>query len=213
MDEGTAADRYRDLANQLGAEMGRARGWKSRVAERLGVHPSYLSRVLSGAKTAISNEVIERACENLGVRRDFFSESEEEPDYRDYLKGNEPPPWAPMSPAQADARWMIVQDEAVNFLVTLARNNALGATETELREEQLGDIRSAAASLLSAVHRLPTVMAALQLEEALAPGDDPEELRLAGLRLTEALRLDRQSERLVRVAAAWRDERDKKGKG
>ncbi len=81
-----AAARYRELVNQLGAELGRKRGWKARVARKLGVHPSYISKVVAGGAAASGGEVIDRATARIGLRRAFFYDpSADISDYREYL--------------------------------------------------------------------------------------------------------------------------------
>lgn len=104
------SDRYRNLIHFMGERYRFARGWKAKVAGKLGVHPSYLGRVLSGEVEEVGVEIIERACERLRIKRDFFFAEKNHPypdHYRypdDYLvdeerekivanKGDWHPPW------------------------------------------------------------------------------------------------------------------------
>jgi len=90
-----ATRRYRALIEQLGDVEGRCHGWKRRVAERLAVHPSYVSRILSGSSANVGRLVIDRACDALGLDPHFFSEDlAHAPDHRDFL-------------AHRDDRWLV----------------------------------------------------------------------------------------------------------
>lgn len=62
------------LIEQLGNKYGRPeRGWKAAVARHLGVHPSYVSRILSEDDSLqVGERVIEGVAERLGLSREFF---------------------------------------------------------------------------------------------------------------------------------------------
>jgi len=87
------SDRYALLINQLGAELGgdtdvdmRTRGWQSSVADTLGVHRSYVSRITKGDRSGIGADVISRAIDRLNLRSDFFyAHFDHEPNYRDFV--------------------------------------------------------------------------------------------------------------------------------
>jgi transcriptional regulator with XRE-family HTH domain len=64
--------RYIQLVDALGDQMGRKHGWRREVAEQLGVDPSTLSRILKGTRP-VGWELAERAVEQLGIDRSYFS--------------------------------------------------------------------------------------------------------------------------------------------
>jgi transcriptional regulator with XRE-family HTH domain len=66
------AKRYASLIREIGAELGYVRGWKAEAARRLGVHRTFVSRILSGSRTAVSAAVLTKACERLGIHPGFF---------------------------------------------------------------------------------------------------------------------------------------------
>jgi transcriptional regulator with XRE-family HTH domain len=57
---------YLRLIHNLGDDLGYARGWKQRVAKRLGITPSYLSKILVGERR-VGLDVAERAERALGL--------------------------------------------------------------------------------------------------------------------------------------------------
>ncbi len=65
--------RFVQLVQELGREAKHSRGWKSEVARRIGVHPSHLSRIISG-KRQVGPETLSRAADQLGISLDFFAE-------------------------------------------------------------------------------------------------------------------------------------------
>ncbi len=64
--------RYAWLVHQLGNELGNVRGWIRRAAERLGVHESYVSKIIRGQVETVGADAIEKAIERLHLRREFF---------------------------------------------------------------------------------------------------------------------------------------------
>lgn len=76
IDDGeNAAARFRDLIQWLLENSKDAvgfRGSQRRIAEALGCHPSYVSRILSGKMTSIGPDVALRAARNLGLDPTFF---------------------------------------------------------------------------------------------------------------------------------------------
>lgn len=86
-----AAERYALLVEQLAEEQAHAHGWKTHVARTLGVHPSYISRVVKGDRTGIGGAVIARAIAALNIDPRFFTIRSRElgsafrPHYHDYL--------------------------------------------------------------------------------------------------------------------------------
>lgn len=64
--------RYRQLVEELGAKSEYAYGWKAKTARRLGVHPSYINKVLKGDIGDVGGEVINRACKSLQLDPSFF---------------------------------------------------------------------------------------------------------------------------------------------
>ena len=66
-----ASKRYLALIEQLADESGRAWGWKSKVAKRLGVTQPFVSLVINGDR-GVGREAIEKAVESLSVDPSFF---------------------------------------------------------------------------------------------------------------------------------------------
>lgn len=105
-DVGRASARYLRLVEALGAEEGApAHGWVSRVARRLGVTQGYLSRLYRGERAGGTADVVAKAVDHLGIRREYFTDIREPVSWRDYL-GTEPayPAWREFisSPTGAD---------------------------------------------------------------------------------------------------------------
>jgi len=89
-----AAGRYRRLAEGLGdAYYGRPKaGWKSKVARRLGIDVSYLTRIVKGERVGVGLDMIEEAVRRVPIRRAYFAPGPvpnatvEDADWRDYLE-------------------------------------------------------------------------------------------------------------------------------
>ncbi len=89
-DRERASRRYRALVEQLGEEAGHAHGWKTRVAERLGVTPGYISKVLRGNATAVTVGTLDKATASLRISPRFFFEQMDEPvRFRDWTEEQE----------------------------------------------------------------------------------------------------------------------------
>lgn len=77
-----ATRRYLDLINHLGREVGgeqgNVRGWKSRVAETLGVDRVYVYQLVKGDRANVSTVAIGRALEKLPrLDRRYFAETDD----------------------------------------------------------------------------------------------------------------------------------------
>jgi len=85
--------RFLQLIEELGAEEGAPEhGWKSRVARRLGVNPSYISILARSVRVTVGADSIEKACAHLRLHRDFFYGIRNPASYRDYvIAGTDPP--------------------------------------------------------------------------------------------------------------------------
>jgi transcriptional regulator with XRE-family HTH domain len=66
------ARRLRELVEHLGASVGKRRGWKAEVARAMGIHPSYVTKIVAGSVTRVSTDVIERIATRIGFERAFF---------------------------------------------------------------------------------------------------------------------------------------------
>lgn len=75
--------RYRQLVERLGAECGNRYGWKTSVAKLLGVHPSHVSRILSGEQETVGRDAIARASERLNLDPEYFT-SARDADWKEY---------------------------------------------------------------------------------------------------------------------------------
>jgi len=86
------------LLEQLSADHPRAT--KARIAAMLGMHPSMVSKLESGSRSAPSAKTIGRVVQALGIDARFFYEDADlapAPHYRDYLRTRrqhgDPPEW------------------------------------------------------------------------------------------------------------------------
>lgn len=59
--------------------MGRVRGWKTQLAERLGISPAHLSRVMAG-KRRVGGDVLKRAAREFRFDRLYFFTPIDEPE-------------------------------------------------------------------------------------------------------------------------------------
>lgn len=92
------AARYQLLIQQLAEELDFHRGYKAEIARRLGIHPSYVTRVERGGQR-VSGRLIDEAVRRLRLRPAYFTDdSQESPHYRDFVRTPAPvpmrlPPW------------------------------------------------------------------------------------------------------------------------
>lgn len=88
-----ATARYRSLVRQLAEERGHRRGWKKDVAELLGVHATYLSRLDSEPELVLGADAIRRAIDRLRLREPFFFNPElgTDPAWREHVETASPP--------------------------------------------------------------------------------------------------------------------------
>jgi transcriptional regulator with XRE-family HTH domain len=69
-----AASRLKLLAEQMGDACGRPSfGWQAKVARRMGLSSSYVSRLLSGERVGVGLDAIERVVKNVPVDREYFA--------------------------------------------------------------------------------------------------------------------------------------------
>lgn len=68
-----AIDRFRELVEHLGAQLGRKRGWHARVAESIGITPEHLSRTMAG-KVPLARVTLLKAAASLGLNEAYFYE-------------------------------------------------------------------------------------------------------------------------------------------
>lgn len=74
------SERFRELLEYLGSQMGSARGWKQDVAGRVGIHPTHMSKVLAGTRSIQWSTAVE-AAERLGLDLAYFNGSGPPSDY------------------------------------------------------------------------------------------------------------------------------------
>lgn len=107
-----AKRRYLRLIEELGAEEGAPEhGWKSRVARRLGIDQSFVSRLVRRDRTSIGADSIDKAVMHLRLRREYFYDAREPSTYRDYIVTRKEPIYegwrefraSPMGRALSDA--------------------------------------------------------------------------------------------------------------
>jgi transcriptional regulator with XRE-family HTH domain len=74
------------LIRELAAEHEAPRhGWRVRVATRLGIDQSFLSRLLNGGRAVIGADSVDKAVHHVGVSRAYFAAPGPAVSYRDYL--------------------------------------------------------------------------------------------------------------------------------
>ncbi len=69
--EQIATQRYIELIEALGREMGEQRGWKAEAASKLGIAPAHLSRIIAGDKK-VGQDLVGRACQRLRIDPVYF---------------------------------------------------------------------------------------------------------------------------------------------
>jgi hypothetical protein len=81
-----ATRRYLGLVQELADECGAPKhGWQIRVATRLGIGSSFLSKLLSGSRAIIGADSIDKAVHQMGLRRAYFEDHRDPISYADYL--------------------------------------------------------------------------------------------------------------------------------
>ena len=66
------SQRYKELVAQMKAELRGAYGWKAKVAETLGIAPSYVAKIDGGDAGQIGPKIVARAIERMGLPREWF---------------------------------------------------------------------------------------------------------------------------------------------
>lgn len=174
-----ATARYRALVEQLGAELEHRYGWKSSVARRLLVQPSYLSKVVSGDVTTVGREIIDRAAVALGLRARFFNDPTlgEAPDYRQHVHPRNEEPAIRKATVARHAEPVYAEWEGVFTKSTPLLRAIL---------EQERPDREVALAAAHAVLGTDAARAALDVVAA-SDQDDPLKLHAAALRLGLAI--------------------------
>jgi len=132
-----AAERLRLLAEQIADDVGRAHGWKTAVAQRLGISPSLLLHVMEHRR-GVGQATVQAVCRKLGLdgawfmdralrSRDFRAylrssprdEDNEAPAFRDFLHSTE------LGRQLADGE-LLGADRARNLLEQLRRVDMAG---------------------------------------------------------------------------------------
>ncbi|GAB5548938.1 MAG: hypothetical protein SangKO_086980 [Sandaracinaceae bacterium] len=170
--------RYRLLIEQLGEDRGSARGWKRRVSEQLGVHPSYVSKILAGSKTQVGEEVVDRACERLGLSREFFGRDSAGDHYSDFQLGSSADPWAGVS--------------AEVFSLSVGVMAAMSVEP--LSPDRAARVRTSLERTLRVLEGVPVIRAYLDATRALDGGTDQEVVD-AAIHLAVAVGAQRRNKR------------------
>lgn len=156
-----ATDRYRELVLQLGSELRNRYGWKAAAARRLGVHPSYVSKVLNREVGQVGADVLARACDRLGIAPLFF---QREGSYRLFP--------GPQAPAVPEATAKGLREVQRYWRVLGRRANAVRQSQEEgENREQLERLKML--DLARAVLSAPFVVAA----QGILMADSPEDAR------------------------------------
>lgn len=166
--------RYLTLIEQLGDELGRARGWKSAVARKLGVTPQYVNQLLSGKRDSVGHDVIKRAGERLGITPAFFFSEDAVDDRRANV-----PPAIGADPLIASAPLPVEWRDALQAASVFSRSvRERSPLETDAKGTRR--MQREAKALLDALLAIPTLNAALRLKSAI-DGTSGEGLATAGL--------------------------------
>ncbi len=185
-DEGTPSWRYFWLVTKLGENVGYARGWKKLVAAQLGVHPSYVSKLLRGAIDEVGIDAIGRAIERLSLDRRLFYAAELDLSaarLRDFQRapGGEPlvldadagfvlGSRPSLSPTQTEVEWMVLRARADRVL---EHGGAVSEAER--------------ADLVARIVGLPVVRRAVALFHGTPSSEHARELAAAVLELERAV--------------------------
>ena len=70
-------DHFRRFITDVGELAGHRRGWKSELAEILGVHPSHITRVLDGTTKGLSDRLMRSICVRTGLDPAYFTDNPE----------------------------------------------------------------------------------------------------------------------------------------
>lgn len=171
-------ERYALLVSQLAQEEGRPkRGWQTRVAERLGIHRSYVSRITAGDVSVIGSDVVQRAIERLDLDASFFM-APNAGSYRQFVRAVHPShiqSAAVMTQEVAEKQALRATGSA--FLDLLGEAQVLAATASTSGQVGVGKVRQLAKKLLA--H--PAVRFAQDLSEAKGQGRELEHIAAAWL--------------------------------
>lgn len=166
------SQRYQLLVHQLADDFGHRRGYKKRIADELGIHPSYVTRVEQGGQ-AIGDRTIEAACSRLSLDPAFFTlrDPDEPPHYKAFIR--EPPVsdylhWdTGASPRETfgDSRETAgrIEMRLVHAVYQFAEDAG-----NELEEETWHEAREAASAIMS----LPVIREAFEIATTRAPTED-----------------------------------------
>lgn len=136
--------RYIKLAKELGEAMGYAHGWRRRVAERLGIDESMLSKILGGSRK-VGWRLAERAIDNLALDPTYFSETAEK-------LGKSAPPRDPVVAKFESGTATVADVYALARTVTegpsVVQAQAILKTRPPKSEQQVGALFVAASKLL-----------------------------------------------------------------
>jgi len=117
-----ATRRYKRLIRELADEHGAPKhGWGVRVATRLGIDPSFLSRLVSGEKKIVGADSIDKAVHHLGIHRGYFEDPTDPVSYREYL-GAELPLREPTFPG-----WLEFIMSPIGYDVTASERRTLAS--------------------------------------------------------------------------------------
>lgn len=80
-----SAERLKMIIEQLGAQSGLQHGWRNEVAEVMGIHRSYVTKILSNERASVGRNVVRRVCERLSLSPEYFTgELPKGPDWLEY---------------------------------------------------------------------------------------------------------------------------------
>ena len=174
-----ASRRYRELVLELGEEMRNRYGWKAAVARRLGVHASYVSKIVGGAVSTVGADIIDRAAARIGLREEYFLD-EAGRSYRDFLHERGP------TELGLPSSWDAGMKSSARMWRTLSRR---AAAIRQAEEDGDDDLRlRKARDIAQAVFATRLVQAA----QAIAATDDPEIAWPHALQIAEQAEAEQQ---------------------
>lgn len=168
-----AADTLRVLLEEARTAFDGQRGWQRTVADALGIHPSYVSRVLNRKIDRLGPDLIERLSERLGI------------DYADLYGGVD---WPRITGGEDLVAWLVDRASSDTARELHGLDDLTEAAQDLLRAALDGrrPDPQACAQLAERILAIPFVRLAREVDAAT---DDGERVR-AGMQLATALVVD-----------------------
>lgn len=174
------SERYVTLIKMLGASMGHRHGWRAEVARQLGIHGSYITRLLNGERVTVGREYVDRAIGKGLASPDFFY-GDKAPTVLaqaaaiENVKAGLMPPWPTFGVSTGSTDWAARTTPAFDADLFNRLRSAPGYTWTDIVSE-LANLAHQAAKLAPEDHELAERFAELlrQVQEHAKHADTKE---------------------------------------